>query len=258
MSNHLVIPDSHTYPGDDLERYSMAGEFALKKRPDVIVEIGDWPDMESLCSYDFGKLSYEGRRYRKDTQASRDALDAFEKPIRDHNAKMKKQKRPQYKPRKVKIIGNHEYRILRAVSSDPKLDGVLQLEDLGFHDRDWEVQKTYQVPVEIDGVYYNHFFVSGVMGKPISGVNPARRIITEHMKSCTCGHIHIHDTATKASPDGSRNYGLVAGCFFEHSMDYALAVEHLWWRGLFLKHGVENGEYDLETWSMKRLKSGNW
>ena len=124
--------------------------------------------------------------------------------------------------------------------------------DLGYEEYGWKVHPFLKM-VEMDGIWYNHFFISGVMGAAISGVNPARTIIGKHMVSTVSGHSHLLDYAVQASPSGRRIHGLVSGCFFEHSMDYAKATEHLWSRGLSLLHNVDNGEYDLEWFSMKRL-----
>ncbi|HCX23423.1 MAG TPA: hypothetical protein DHN29_16000 [Cytophagales bacterium] len=253
MSKHVVIPDAHAHPGDDFERFELAGRFVLQERPDVVISMGDWSDMPSLCSYDMGRKSYEGRRYVQDVDASRQALAAFNAPIEDYNSRRRHNKVAQYKPRKVMLYGNHEDRIARAIELDAKLEGTIALEDLGYEEYGWETQP-YLIPIEIDGVYYNHYFVSGVMGNPISGENPAKTICKKQMASCTAAHTHIRDDAVVASPDGRQVYGLVAGCYFEHSVEYARAVEHLYWRGLFVKHNVHNGEYDLESYGFDRLR----
>jgi len=253
MSLHMVIPDAHAYPGDDFERFEMAGEFALKMRPDVIVAMGDWADMPSLCMYDYGKKVYEGRRYYKDCDASRTALDHFERPIREYNRGRGKNHKKGYRPRKVMLIGNHEHRIIKAIEGDSKLDGTISLDDLGYREYGWDVQP-FLIPINIDGVYYNHYFVSGVMGNPISGENPSRSIVKKQMASCTAAHSHIMDAGNAAAPNGKMVYGLVGGCFFEHSMAFAEAVEHMYWRGVHLCHNVSDGEYDLDSWSMSRLR----
>ena len=253
MTKHLVIPDAHSFSGDDFERFEMAGAFALKERPDTIICLGDWADMESLCTYDVGKMSFEGRRYNKDIQAARDALAAFDKPINAYNNRRRKNKKPIYRPRKVMLLGNHENCILRAVSMDAKLQGTFGIHNLGYEEHGWEV-KDFLVPEQIDGVYYSHYFVSGVMGRPISGENPAKMVVKKQMESCTAGHTHILDSACVTATSGRRVRGLVAGCFFEHHMDYAFATEHLYWRGLILKHNVSEGDYNLDEYNMERLR----
>ncbi len=46
MTTHCVIPDTQIRPGDDLEFLSCIGRFLVKKQPDVIIQIGDWADMD--------------------------------------------------------------------------------------------------------------------------------------------------------------------------------------------------------------------
>jgi hypothetical protein len=251
---HMVIGDQHRKPGQSLERFHMLGEFALKYRPDEIIAMGDWADMESLCSYDFGKKSFEGRRYIKDVEASREALAAFNKPIDAYNRRQAQNRKVQWRPKKTMLGGNHdEARINRVIELDPKMDGTIGVEDLGFSDYGWEHQP-FLMSKNIDGVLYNHYFVSGVMGRPIGGDNSARSMLNKNMMSSTAAHSHVFDYANRATPEGKVIHGLTAGCYFEESMDFAKATEHLWWRGIFLKHGVRDGDYDLEAFSMDRLR----
>ena len=71
MTNkHLVIPDVQIKPGQDLSFLRVIGEYIVEKQPDVIVCLGDFADMPSLSSYDVGKKSFEGRRYKDDIKAS--------------------------------------------------------------------------------------------------------------------------------------------------------------------------------------------
>ena len=61
---HLVIPDSHAHPDYSNERYDWLAELILDIKPDVVIDIGDWFDMPSLCSYDRGTKGFEGRRFQ--------------------------------------------------------------------------------------------------------------------------------------------------------------------------------------------------
>jgi hypothetical protein len=250
---HIIIPDSHAHHGDDFERFAMAGEFVLQQRPDVVINLGDMGDMESLCSYDFGKKSFEGRRYSSDVRAVRDAMDAFMGPIRKYNLRQAKNGKKQYKPRYIMLTGNHEQRIDRVIELDPKMDGTISRSDLGYEEAGWEVQP-FLIPIEVDGILYSHYFVSGIMGSPISGENPAKSIIKKNMMSSTCGHTHLFDFAINSAPTGKQVYGLQAGCFFEHHCAYAASTQFQWWRGLTVCHDVNDGEYDIETISIRRLR----
>ena len=251
-NDHMVIPDAHTSPGVNNDRFELAGKFALDHRPSTIVCLGDFASMDALSSYDKGHKSFEGKRYSKDVEVTLDALDRFEAPIAEYNRGQKKNRKVQYKPKKIMLLGNHENRINRAVELSPELDGSLSTDDLGYASFGWDVIP-YLKMIEIDGVWYNHYFISGIMGSAISGINAARAIMTKHMASATAGHSHLFDYAIQSGPNGRKYHGLIAGCFFEHSCDYAKAVEHLWWRGLVLKKNVVDGDYDLQQYSMERL-----
>jgi hypothetical protein len=253
MATHLVIPDQHAMPGVDNDRFELAGRFALAKRPDVIINLGDLASMESLSSYDKGHKSFEGRRYSGDIESANDALDRFNAPIDIYNRQQRRNHKPQYLPRMVFLMGNHEYRINRAIDLSPELDGTMSIDDIQLKKHGWEV-KPFLKMTEIDGVWYNHYFISGVLGGPIGGINPARQMLNKHMSSCTAGHSHIFDYAVATGPSGKRVYSIVAGCYFRHELEYAHATSHLWWRGLVFKNDVHEGEYDMEMWSMDRLE----
>ena len=81
MRTHLVIPDTQIKPGVPLEHLSWIGRYIVKRKPDVIVHLGDHYDFPSLSYYDRGKLSFEGRRYKADIRAGHEALDILEGPL---------------------------------------------------------------------------------------------------------------------------------------------------------------------------------
>src|SRR5688572_10699405 len=80
---HMVIPDIQAKPEAPHEHMEWVANYALEKRPDVIIQIGDWADMPSLSLYDKGKRCYEGRRYQKDIEAANYSLERFERPIEE-------------------------------------------------------------------------------------------------------------------------------------------------------------------------------
>ena len=151
--SHLIIPDCQVHEGVQTEHFDWIGKYVAAKRPDVIVCIGDFADMPSLCSYDKGKKSFEGRRYVNDIEAARTAMDRLTAHWRDI---------PDYKPRQVLTLGNHEDRITRAVEDAAVLEGAIGLHDLAYESFGWEVHPFLEV-VKIDGIEYSHYFTSGVM-----------------------------------------------------------------------------------------------
>lgn len=79
---HMVIPDTQVKPGVPMNHLTAAGNYIVRKRPDVIIHIGDHWDMASLSSYDRGKKAMEGRRVLADIQAGKDAMDLLLAPLK--------------------------------------------------------------------------------------------------------------------------------------------------------------------------------
>ena len=53
-----VIPDCQIKEGVPTEHLEWAGQYIADKKPDVIVNIGDFWDMPSLSSYDKGRKDF--------------------------------------------------------------------------------------------------------------------------------------------------------------------------------------------------------
>jgi len=251
---HLVIPDAHAKPGIDNRRFDWLGQIIMDERPDKIIIIGDWADMHSLSSYDKGKKSFEGRRYKHDIEAANDALDRMMRPIVEYNERQASHKHAGYKPEIHVCLGNHEHRTVRAIDLDPILEGTIGLDDIRFKEYGMIVHP-FLHEVEIDGVFYAHYFVSGVMAKAIGGEHPATMLLNKQHRSCTAGHLHLADWAQRRSADGSHIMGCLVGCYFEHNEEYVpRSVNRMWWRGLVIKENVVNGCYDPRFLSMNTIK----
>ena len=121
---HLVLPDVQAKPGIDFTYLEKIGRYAVEKKPDKIICLGDFADMPSLSSYDVGKKSFEGRRYTADVLAARQAMIKFLTPIWEYNARAKRNKEKQYKPELILTLGNHENRINRATNDSPYCCGM--------------------------------------------------------------------------------------------------------------------------------------
>jgi hypothetical protein len=239
---HFVIPDVQAKPGVPLDHLTWAGKYIAEKQPDVIVQIGDFADMESLSTYDKGKKCFEGRRYKKDVEASRQAMRLLMEPIRAVKG---------YNPRLVLTLGNHENRINRAVEGDSMLDGTIGLEDLGYEEWGWEVYP-FLKPVEVDGVTYAHYYHPEHSSQAYGG--------TAHTKlknigfTFVMGHQQGFDMATRALPNGTTQYGVVAGSFYQHDEVYKGHQRNAHWRGCLMLHEVQGGAFDLMQLSLDYLK----
>lgn len=250
----LVVPDSHANPFDKNDRYDLLGRFILDRKPEVVVDIGDWADMPSLSSYDKGKRSFEGRRYKEDIASCVDAHERTWAPTKEYNDRAKKNRDKQYRPKKISTEGNHNYRITRLTELHPELHGSISTADLQFEKYGWTVYP-YEQPVTINGIVFCHTLPTGVSGQPISGQSIAKTLIQKNHVSCVVGHSHLLDYYYTAGADGRRLHGLNCGVFWDATPDFASSSAHLWWRGLCYLHGAENGSYDLETISMERLRA---
>jgi len=247
---HMVIPDTQVKPGCPVEHLKWAGQYAVDKKPDVIIHIGDHWDMPSLSHYDKGTKSFEGRRYTQDIAAGIEGMKAFLAPIRKEQRRLKTNKHKQWNPRLVFTLGNHENRITRAIESDPKLDGLIGFNDFGLESMGWEVEP-FLSPVKIDGVVYSHYFTSGIMGRPVSS---SRALLTKQFQSCVMGHVQNREISFGKRADGTRVTGLFAGIFYQHDEGYLNAQTNLSWRGIWMLHEVEDGAFDEMPVSLNYLR----
>ena len=250
MSKHLVIPDVQAKDGVPLDHLKWAGQYIVQKKPDTVIMIGDFADMESLSSYDVGKKSFEGKRYKKDIEVAHKAMETLLYPIWDYNANAKKNHEKRYNPRLVLTLGNHEDRISRCVDHDAKLEGVLNLSDLEYESYGWEVIP-YLEPIIIDGVAYCHYFTSGVLGKPVTS---AAALLSKKHQSCVMGHVQGRQIAYGTRADGKQITGLFVGGFYQHDEAYLKWQGNKHWRGLWVLHEVEDGSFDEMPVSMNYLK----
>ena len=247
MTSHLIIPDAHAHPDHNNKRFKWLGHLVADMKPDHVIMIGDWADMPSLCSYDKGTKGFEGRRYRKDLESAIDAQEKFFRPIRARKKKL---------PKFWMLEGNHEHRIERAVSSDAVLDGTIGLSDLQYEEFGWEVipyDGATPGHLDLDGVTYAHYFVSGIMGRAIGGVNPAYQLVTKYGHSCTQGHTHTFAFYHRGNAINECN-GLVCGVYQDYRADFAGVANDMWWKGVVHKENVDKGLYDMRQISMNSMK----
>ena len=238
---HLIIPDTQAKPNVPTDHLGWIGQYILDKKPDVIVHLGDHADMESLSSYDVGKRTFEGRRYKADIEAANEAFDILCAPLETHNERVRATKHAQYLPERHLLLGNHEDRINRATNDDPKLDGTINTDDLNYKAHDWVVHP-FLKPVEIDGIHYAHYWAAPMTGRPYGGTAATRLSKIGH--SFTMGHQQTLDYAVRFLSNGQQQCGLVAGAAYLHNEDYKGYQGNAHWRGIIVKHEVSDGAYD--------------
>ena len=247
MALHIVIGDAHVDPEVSNERFEWCGRFVADRKPDVVIDIGDWSDMPSLCPYDKGTKGFEGRRYKRDIEWTIDSRNLFRCSliaVLGNNV-----------PRLVSCIGNHEHRIDRAIDVDAtQLEGVISIGDLEHENYGWEVVPFLE-PIQIDGITYCHYFAAGIMDRPIGGEHGAYTVLAKKSMSCVWGHSHLLDFCTRNDAMGRKIAALNAGCYFEHDLSYvSKQVNSMLNRGLAVVTTLDDGGFDLEWVSMERIK----
>lgn len=239
---HCMIPDCQVTPDTPTDHMGWIGQYLADIQPDVIVNIGDFADMESLSSYDFGKKAAEGRRVIQDFDCANKAMIDMMKPINSDKS---------YNPELHMTLGNHEHRINRVVDSDAKLDGFLSIDSLNYKDMGYEVHD-FLTPVEIDGVTYIHFVPNMGNGKPMGGASMDTRLKNIGY-SFSQGHQQVHMTGLRALTNGTIHRGLVSGTCYLHDEDYRGKTGNTSWRGIIVKHEVFDGNYDIMEVSLDYL-----
>jgi len=248
----MVIPDAHDTYGIPKERFSWAMQLAVIRQPGIIVNLGDWSDLPSLCEYDKGTVRAEGKRLALDLESTQSSLKAFFKPLENYNKSQKKKHKKGYNPKIVFLIGNHEERLNRLAHADPKLHGQVGTGLLDY--AKWGIEVVpFLKPYMVEGICFKHYFTSGVMGKAIGGENHAQQLVKKNYMSCVCGHSHTRGFWETVNANGERVCGLVCGCYFEHDHEFTTENSR-YWRGLVYLRDVSNGSFQPEFVGLDTLR----
>lgn len=245
---HVFVPDTQVRPGVPTDHILAAANYIVDKRPNKIIIAGDWYDLPSLSSYDKpGHIDHEGQRYALDVDAGDEAFNMFIRRIRLEHRR--------YKPEIHFLMGNHEYRIIRAVEANPRHhEGVMSYSNLAAMQSDYVQCHDFLEIVELDGILYSHYFVNpqslmrGVLGGQMD--NRLNKI----GQSFTQGHQQTIMWGTQPTTNGRMRQGLVAGAFYQHEEKYLGPQGKNYWRGMVYKHEVRNGEYDVMMLSLNYLR----
>ena len=244
---YVLLPDQHADPGHNNDRADWMGRLIADVKPDVLVNIGDAADMASLSTHNLVSVG----SYEEDINAHLSFQERLFAP-------MKVAKKRQ--PRKVFLVGNHEYRITRTIENNPQFAGEkfgLSMKDLDL-DRHYHnvVQYESDTPgvINLDGIDFAHFFISGVMGRPIGGVNHARAMVLKNMCSSIQGHSHLLDYAEVTNSSGKTFQGMVVGVGSDQAPGWAGLRAKLWRPGVAILRGVKGGNFSFQWVNMKDLK----
>lgn len=237
MSRHLLIPDAQIRPGVPTDHIDWIAQAIVDYKPDVIVNIGDWWDMPSLSSHDGpGSMAMEGARYEEDIIAGNEAFQRLVAPMQAEQKRLEKNKKKAWAPRCIFTMGNHEYRIQRAINNDPKWAGIIgdhHLRAPGFEKHD------FLKVVEVEGINYAHYFQMEKSPRPIGGSMDNR--LNKIGASFVCGHEQGYLVHRRPLPIGRTIHGVVAGSAYLHDEGYRGHQRNNDWRGIVILNDVRNG-----------------
>jgi len=242
---HLVIGDAHSTPKVSNRRFEWLANFIEDKKPDVIIDIGDWGDFDSIGEYSKGTKESWGSTFERDVECFKDATRKAFGRIRSIKG---------YNPRLIRIGGNHEEgRIGKFVNKNPEFEGTITLSVLGLNEFGGKYVP-FREPCIIDGIAYCHYFYDKDSRYPITN---AKTLLQRKFMSATWGHSHVRDIFEGVNAEKRRVIALNAGCFLdpEQMMGYAGPQGNArWWSGLVLKQDVNNGSYDPHFYNIDYIK----
>jgi hypothetical protein len=241
----IVIPDTQCRPNGDISHIRAAANYIVKKKPDIIVVLGDWWDMESLSVYN-SKRQSEGLRVKDDVDAGMVAMDLFMSIIKKGLKRL---------PRLVFTHGNHsmEVRLPRFIEENPHLEGMIEESTTPFLQRHgFEVYPFLKV-VNIEGIRFSHYIQNphSLRGGALAGT------IDTMLKNAGFSFIMGHQQCLKMGKhylsDGTMRLGIVCGAFYPHEESYMSVQGNRHWRGIIVLNEVQDGCADVCEVSLKYL-----
>lgn len=250
MTRHIVIPDTQCEPGVPLEHLDWAAQAIVEYKPDSVIHLGDNWTMAALSSYDRpGSKRMELARIKQDFECGNEGMSRLNTPIQKEINRLIRNKDKQWRPRLVFLDGNHENRVTRALSAEPKFDGLFGLDSMNVEG--WERHPFLEI-VEIDGVSYSHYFSQTHSGKAIGGSIDNR--LNKIGKTFVQGHQQGFLYGTRQYPGKLRRHGLVVGSFYQHDEDYRDLQCNDEWRGIVVLNEVANGDYCVMPLTLEYLR----
>lgn len=238
---HLFIPDTQVRDGVPTNHIEALGNYIEEKRPDKIIVAGDWWDMPATSNWNSAQ-EQEGLRVIDDISAGKRAMRKLWKAVDKRNKKVAGWKKRQYQPEKHFLMGNHEAHLERIWQKDPRLVGLIDYSALDLDRWGFQVHEFKKI-ITLDGIGYSHFFYNPGSGRVYSGMIETR--LKNIGFSFTQGHMQEFHYGERQLPNGRRLHGLVAGAFYQHEEEYKGPQGNNHWRGVIMKHEVQNGEYDI-------------
>lgn len=250
----LIFTDCHVGPDQSLLRFDKLAQHILVKKPDVIVQLGDFITIDSLSNWDMNKrLVMEGRRYNEDIAAGRRAINKIFDPIFEYNKQCARMHIKQYKPIIHWFLANHEDRVQRYVEQNPQLQGHVDvIKDLGLNKLPVNIVENKDY-IEQNGILFTHSPVNAA-GKLVSGKYSAFRVSDLVSMSTIFGHVHrLEQIGLHRHGSGKLIQILSCGAFFDKPDAYTEGSTENYWRGFVELDVWGEGRFDVTQTSLERL-----
>lgn len=216
----LWFTDAHNQPDMPLDRFLWLAAFVNDTKPDILIDGGDFDDLNSLCGYERNE-TWQGRfkpAFMDDLAASQEARELLESKI-THACK------------KHFILGNHEDRLWSFENRNPEVYGMMQHAYLEIH-KNWQITP-YKGYLDIGGVDFTHVPMSG-MNKPYGGARAAVNVAAKSVRDICFGHTHTYGywEESKLGPNRSTT-AICGGCFMpdKYIPKYAQGSAKGYWYG---------------------------
>ena len=177
----LVWGDAHDSPAiHDKSRFRHLGRLAAELSPDLMVDIGDSLDLDSLSTHAIpGSMDDRAKpAFLTEIASLTDAYGEFNETAPPADLI------PRYH-----LDGNHCYRADRFENINPTTEGVYTLPLRQVFARYGFSTKKYREWLFIEGVGFTHAPING-MGREVGGVNANQTVARETTFSVVWGHTH--------------------------------------------------------------------
>ena len=245
----IVIADTQVDLSSPTAHLEALGRYIWEQKVGTIVHIGDHWDFPSLSTY-ASPMEAEGKRLIDDLRGGIDALKLIMEPTIEGN---RVGKRKAYKPALHFLMGNHENRLNRYISSNPVLDGLIDLK--GFIESEgWTVRDMCDPLFLFDDLCFNHYMENPMSGRPVGGA--VENKLNKFPHSFVHGHQQQFQYARRQNLRGKPHFGVCAGSFYMHDEGYR-GANNTEIRGFVHLKAFTNRygylDHDVEFISLERL-----
>lgn len=251
MTNIAVFADKQIRPDNlalNAPLLKAMGEWVVKERPDVIVDIADHWDFPSLSTYDLAprnRRTFDGGEVNADFDAGVQAMEILWGPLWDLQERQRQSKHKVYNPRRIFTTGNHEERALRFPELKGMIDVAAYCESIGYEVYD------YLEPCYIEDIMFVHYVAAPNSGRPYGGTAEYR--LNKVKTSFVQGHEQTFKYATEYLNNGRAISALVGGACYLHDEPYKGPQGNNHYRGFFYLRNACDGVYDLQQISVQSL-----